>query len=368
MAHAADPAVRPAQPEPVNVYDYERLAAGALDAGMLGYFAGGAGDELTLVDNVAAMRRWQLLPRVLVDVEQVSTSTSVLGTEISMPLIVAPVAMQRLVHPEGEPGAARAAAAAGTIFCLSTIATATPEEVAREADASAPRWMQLYCFRDHGVTRHVIDQAREHGYRAFALTVDAPVAGRRERDLRTGFGLPPEFTIPSVAAAVGSDTGITPAGIFSLLDRTLDWRKLERLCGDCGGLPLLVKGVHTAADAELACEHGAAGVIVSNHGGRQLDGVPATIDLLEEVVQAVGGRIEVLMDGGVRRGTDVLRALALGARAVLAGRAPLWGLTVDGEAGARRVLELLREEIALGLTLLGCRSPAEVTRAHVRRA
>jgi isopentenyl diphosphate isomerase/L-lactate dehydrogenase-like FMN-dependent dehydrogenase len=349
---------------PINVWDYERLAGEKLEPGVHGYFAGGAGDERTLRDNVAAFTRRTLHPRVLVDVSEVSTATSVLGTAISMPLIVAPVAFQRLVDPEGEVAMARAAAAAGTIMCLSTLATAHPSEVAREAPP-APRWFQLYCFRDHGVTRSMIDEAIDCGYDAIALTVDAPRAGRRERDFRTGFAVPANVSAPAVAAAVGSERPISPQEVFELVDPTLSWDALEALASDCS-VPILLKGIQTGADASLAVEHGASAVVVSNHGGRQLDGVPATLDILPEVVEAVGGRCEVLMDGGIRRGTDAVTALALGARAVLAGRAPLWGLAVGGEEGARKVLEILRSEIELALVLLGCSDPSAVGPEHVR--
>jgi isopentenyl diphosphate isomerase/L-lactate dehydrogenase-like FMN-dependent dehydrogenase len=355
-----------AEPEPINVADYERLAAERLEPGVHGYFAGGAGDERTLRDNVEAFARIRLRPRVLVDVGAVTTATTVLGTEISMPLLVAPVAFQRLVDPDGEVAMARATAAAGTIMCVSTIASARPREIAAGAPA-APRWFQLYCFRDRGVTRALIDEAVESGFEAIALTVDAPVAGRRERDFRTGFAVPPEVGSPAVAAAVGSERAITPQQLFELVDASLGWDELASLASDCR-LPVLVKGVQTGDDASLAVEHGAAGVIVSNHGGRQLDGVPATLEMLPEVVEAVGGRCEVLMDGGIRRGTDVVTALALGARAVLAGRAPIWGLAVGGEAGAARVLEILRSEVELALTLLGCPGPDAVSREHVKPA
>jgi isopentenyl diphosphate isomerase/L-lactate dehydrogenase-like FMN-dependent dehydrogenase len=351
---------------PVNVWDFERLAAGRLDAGVLGYFAGGAWDERTLADNVAAYGRWQLRPRVLVDVSGVDAQTTVLGTPVSMPLLVAPVALQRLVDPDGELAMARAAAQAGTIMCLSTIATASPSEVASAAPG-APRWLQVYVFRDRGVTRAIVDEAMAAGFGALALTVDAPRAGRRERDLQTGFQLPPEVTVPAIAAAVGGETCPTPAEIFELLDTTLTWADFERFAAEWP-LPLLVKGIQTAEDARLACEHGAAAIVVSNHGGRQLDGVAATIDLLPAIAEAVDGRVEILLDGGVRRGTDVLKALALGARAVLAGRAVLWGLAAQGESGALRVLEIMREEIELGLTLLGCPTPEHVTAAHVAPA
>ena len=352
--------------EPCNVWDYERLAEQRLEPGAFGYFAGGAGDERTLRDNVDAYGRWRLRPRVLTGVERATTETTVLGTEVSSPVLVAPVAFQRMAHPDGELATARAAAKAGTIMVLSTLATSTPAEVAAAAP-NGRRWFQLYCFRDPGVTRALIDQARDAGFEALVLTVDAPRLGRRERDLRTGFVIPAEVTVPSYAAAVGSSVAGTPADMFSQMDATISWRDLERLASDAG-LPVLVKGLVTREDALLACEHGAAAIVVSNHGGRQLDDAPATIDALPEVVEAAEGRIEVLVDGGIRRGTDVVKALALGARAVLSGRAVIWGLAAEGEPGAQRVLELLAEEIELALVLTGCASPEEVARTHITRA
>jgi isopentenyl diphosphate isomerase/L-lactate dehydrogenase-like FMN-dependent dehydrogenase len=349
---------------PVCLRDLEALVEARLDAGPLGYFAGGATDERTLADNEAAFARRHLLPRVLVDVSAVSTATTVLGTEIALPVIVAPVALQRMAHPDGEPGMARAAAAAGTVMCVSTLATATAREVAGHAP-DAPRWFQLYVLRDRGVTHALIDEAVDCGYQALVLTVDAPRAGRRERDLRTGFAVPAGIDMPGVSAAAGHSAGLTPADFFSLVDASLTWKDLEALV-EAVDVPVIVKGIHAAADARLALQHGAAAVIVSNHGGRQLDGVPAGIDLLEDVVQEVGGETEVLVDGGVRRGTDVLKALALGARAVLVGRPMLWGLAWDGEAGARWVLDTLRTELELDLMLLGAPSPAHVARHHVR--
>jgi 4-hydroxymandelate oxidase len=343
--------------ELANVWDYEAAAAERLEPGAYGYFAGGAGDETTLRDNVEAYRRWLLRPRVLADVAEPETATTVLGTPIALPLLIAPVAYQRVAHPDGEVAMARAAAAAGTIMCLSTLATSTPEEVAATGVA---RWFQLYVFRDPGITRELVDRAREAGFTALVVTVDTPVLGRRERDVRTGFSLPPGLDVPALGR-----TGVTPGDALALMSPSLSWRDVEAFA-TTAGLPVVLKGVLTADDAELACAHGAAAVVVSNHGGRQLDGVAATIDALPEVLDAVGGRIEVLVDGGVRRGADVVKAVALGARAVLAGRAPLWGLTVDGEAGARRVLELLRGEVELALQLVGCRTPAGLTRAHVQ--
>lgn len=342
----------------LNVWDYQAEAEKRLEAGAYGYYAGGAGDEATLRDNVEAYGRWQLRPRVLVDVAGCTTTTTVLGHELSVPLIVAPVAFQRVAHPDGEVGMARAAASAGTVMCLSTMATATPQDVAA---TGAQRWFQLYVFRDEGVTRELVAQARASGFTALVLTVDTPVLGRRERDRRTGFTIPDDITVASLGAG-----GLTPVETFALVSPSITWRDVERLAVEAG-LPVVVKGILTAEDAVLACEHGAAGIVVSNHGGRQLDGVAATIDALPEVAEAVAGRSEVLVDGGIRRGADVVKALALGARAVLAGRAPLWGLAVGGEAGALAVLELLRDEIHLALQLVGCPSPAEVTRQHVGR-
>jgi 4-hydroxymandelate oxidase len=352
--------------EPLNCSDYEQLAEERLDAGAYGYFAGGAGDERTLRDNVEAFGRWLLRPRTLVDVSGVSARTTVLGAETSMPVVVAPTAIQRMAHPDGEPATARGAAAAGAILCLSTMATSTPAEVA-EAAPGAAQWFQLYWYRDEGVTRSLVEQAVEAGYGALMLTVDAPgLPGRRERDLRTRFEVPADVRVPSFAAALGRDAEATPANLFELIDSSLTWRDLERLAG-MSDLPLIVKGVLTEEDARLAVENGAAGIVVSNHGGRQLDGVAAALDALPEVVEAVDGRAEVLMDGGVRRGTDVLKALALGARAVMVGRPVIWGLAVNGEEGVRHVLDLLREEIELGLALLGCPAPSAVAREHVAR-
>ena len=351
------------QPEPLNVADFETLARERLDEATYGYFAGGAGDERTLRDNVEAFARRHLRPRVLVDVSAASARTTVLGTPVSMPLLVAPVAFQRLAHADGEPGMARAAAAAGTIMCLSTLATARPAEVAAAAP-HAPRWFQLYVFRDRGIARDLVAQAVDAGYRALVLTVDVPVVGRRERDFRTGFAVPPEIEVPSVAAAGVTSTVGIPGATQPLFDAALSWRDLEELRG-LSDLPLVVKGILTADDARLAAEHGASALVVSNHGGRQLDGVQATLDALPDVVDAVGDTLEVLLDGGVRRGGDVVKALALGARAVLAGRAAVWGLAAAGEQGARQALELLRAEIETALALCGCSSPGAVSRGHV---
>jgi len=345
---------------PINLADFERLAAERLEPAAHGYFAGGANDELTLAENVAAYRRWHLRPRVLADVEDPSTATTVLGEEISLPVLIAPVAYQRAAHPDGEVAMARAAAGAGTIMCLSTLATASWDEI---APTGAKRWFQFYVPRDEGLASALVSGAKEAGFGAILLTVDTPVLGRRERDVRNHFTIQHDLGHEALRGE-----GLTPlTALAGMSPSSLRWRDVERLSASTG-LPVVLKGILTAEDALLACEHGAAAIVVSNHGGRQLDGVSATIDALPEIIEAVDGRIEVLVDGGIRRGTDVLKALALGARAVLVGRPALWGLTVDGEQGAARVLELLRAEVELALQLVGCRTPAELTRAHVARA
>ena len=348
----------------INVDDFEEAARARLDPGAYGYMAGGAGDERTLRANAAAFEGWQLRPRVLVDVDQVSTATTVIGTEVSMPLLVAPTAFQRLADPDGELAMARAAATAGTVMTLSTLSSVTPRELAAAAPGAA-QWFQLYWSRDRAFTKELVACAAEAGHRAILLTVDFPVAGRRERDARASFALPQDLPLPNIPVTLRREDFHTALG--SVVDATLTWRDLEWL-RSCSPLPVVVKGILTAEDALLAAEHGAEGVVVSNHGGRQLDGVPATLDVLPEVVEAVGERIEVLFDGGIRRGTDVLKSLALGARAAMSGRAVLWGLAAGGEEGARQVLALLRTEIEVGLKLLGCTSPPEVGRVHVRRA
>jgi isopentenyl diphosphate isomerase/L-lactate dehydrogenase-like FMN-dependent dehydrogenase len=350
----------------VNVADFERAAAEKLKPGVVGYFFGGAGDELTLAENVSAWGHWRLRPRMLAGLSEWKTEAKVLGAEVSMPILVAPVAYQGLVDPEGEAAMARAAAAAGTVMCLSTLATMRPAPVA-EAAPGGRRWFQLYCFQDEGVTRALVGEACRCGYEAIVVTVDAPRGGNRERDRRTGFAIPAELGVPNVEAALGSNRAITIEETFALMEPALTWSYLEELAAECPA-PVLVKGVLSAEDAALAVEHGAVGIVVSNHGGRQLDRCLATADALPEVVDAVEGRAPVLVDGGIRRGVDVAVALALGADAVLVGRPALWGLAAGGEAGARRVLELLREELELTLALCGCASPAELSRAHVQRA
>ena len=343
---------------PVNVPEYFEAAAATVDPSVWCYFEGGAGDEVTLRENRASYGRWRFRPRYLIDVSEVSTATTLLGTPVSLPLGVAPFAMQRLLAAEGECATARVAAGAGALMCVSTLTSSSHEQIAAAAP-DGPRWLQLYVLRDRQRTLDHLAEAREHGYAAIALTVDMPQVGRRERDLRLGFQIPPDLPLPYVRTGEGTTTldqfQTTPA---------LTWRDLEWVAEE-SGLPVVIKGILTREDALLAVEHGAAAVWVSNHGGRQLDGVAAGLDALPEVAEAVAGRCEVYVDGGVRRGGDVVKALALGARAVFAARAFACGLAVGGEAGVAEVLSMLREEIGVTLALLGCRTPGEVTRAHV---
>jgi 4-hydroxymandelate oxidase len=333
----------------INVGDYVEAARERVDERIWCYFEGGANDEVTLRANVASYGRWRLRPRMLVDVSAISLETTLLGTPVSMPLGIAPFAMQRLLVPDGECATARAAAAAGVLMTISTLTTSTHAEICAAADG--PRWLQLYVLKDRQRTLDHLAEAAEAGYRAIVLTVDLPYVGRRERDVRLGFPNPP----PDLRLPYAHLFEVTPA---------LTWHDLEWVRGETG-LPLVVKGILTREDAALAVEHGADALWVSNHGGRQLDHVAAGLDALPEVVEAVAGRCEVYVDGGIRRGTDILKALALGARAAFAGRAFACGLAVDGEAGVASVLSILRDELQLGLGLLGCTSPDQVSRAHV---
>jgi len=362
--------------EPINLHDYEELARQALPGPAFDFIAGGAEDEVTLNANRTAWQRIQLLPRVLIDVSNVDTSTSVLGRRIDLPVLLAPVALQRLAHPEGELAVARAAAAAGTVQVLSTMSSYTLEDVA--AAAAGPKWFQLYCYRDKELTRRLVQRAQTQGYEALCLTVDVPRLGRRERDLRNRMEFPPDVVPMNLVTDVdparvppesrGSQPGTPAASLLNLsweIIPSLTWADVDWLRSRTS-MPVVLKGVLAAEDARIALDHGVAAIIVSNHGGRQLDGVPAAIEVLPEIVEAVRGRVEVLVDGGVRRGADVLKALALGARAVLIGRPYVWGLAVGGEEGAARVLAMLRAEFEMAMALAGCRSTAEITRALVR--
>ncbi|HEY8040770.1 MAG TPA: alpha-hydroxy acid oxidase [Polyangiaceae bacterium] len=349
----------------LNLRELEAMARERLSALAYDYFASGALDEHTLRENVAAWSRVALHYRVLVDVSARDASTTVLGQPVSMPVLVAPTAFHRLACEEGELATARAASRAGTVMVLSSLSNTGVEQVC--AAASGPVWFQLYVYRDRGATAALVARAEAAGARALVLTVDAPLLGRRERDVRNRFHLPPGLRVENMSAAGHGDVGEQQAEsglaayVATKLDPSLEWKDVAWL-RSITKLPVVVKGLVRPDDARRAVDHGASGVIVSNHGGRQLDGAPATAAVLGPVADAVQGRIEVLVDGGVRRGTDVLKALALGARAVLVGRPILWGLAVEGEEGALGVLETLREELDQAMALAGCAGVGEVTR------
>ena len=352
--------------EPVNLAEFEDAARVKLAREAYDYYAGGANDEVTLRRNREAYGEVALHYPVLRDVASRDTSTTVLGEKISFPVMVAPTAFHRMACAEGECAAARAAGRAGTIMVVSTLSTTTIEDIGKAA--TGPLWFQLYVYKDRGATSALIRRAESAGCRALVLTVDAQVWGRREADVRNNFKLPDGLTVANLAehAKEMFPGGIPGSGLAAyvaqMLDPTLSWKDLAWLRAQTK-LPILLKGIVRADDAKLAVEHGADGVIVSNHGGRQLDTAPATIEALPRVAEAIAGKIPVLVDGGVRRGTDVVKALALGAQAALIGRPILWGLAADGENGAFRVLELLKAEFDLAMALCGARTVAEIDKS-----
>ncbi|MFG3387135.1 alpha-hydroxy acid oxidase [Streptomyces rochei] len=337
-------------PEPLTLDDFARLARRRLPPEVWDFIAGGAGRERTLAANEAVFDAVRLRPRALPGVDEPDTSVELLGARWAAPVGIAPVAYHELAHPDGEPATAAAAGALGLPLVVSTFASRTLEEVAHAA--SAPLWLQLYCFRDHGTTLDLARRARDSGYQALVLTVDTPFTGRRLRDLRNGFAVPAHITPANLAGSAAAGSATPGAHSRLAFDRGLDWSFVARMHA-VSGLPVLAKGVLTASDAEAAVRAGVAGVVVSNHGGRQLDGVPATLEALPEVVAAVRGRVPVLLDGGVRTGADILAALALGARAVLVGRPALYALAAGGGPGVRRMLALLTAEFADTMVLTG---------------
>lgn len=335
--------------ERINLSDYEAPAKARLEQATWDFFMGGSDDEVTLRANRSAFERIRLRPRMLVDVSTCQTQTTVLGTPIQMPIMIAPTSHHGLAHPEAECATVRGAGQAGTLLIAST-ESSRPLEAIAEA-ASSPLWFQLYPRRDDRITAKLLHRAESAGYRAIVLTVDMPLLGRREKDLHNQF----VFPFPgNFAADENHQEKLAPTWKHIAWLRTLT------------SLPLLLKGLLTAEDAILAIEHGIDGIVVSNHGGRQLDGALASIEALPEIVEAVAGRCEVYLDGGIRRGTDVIKALAIGARAVLIGRPILLGLTVDGAAGVAHVLELLRAELAMTMALCGCPTVESIDRSLLR--
>ncbi len=366
--------IEPDLEDVVSLYDLEVIAAETMDEAAFDFLAGGAEDEITVADNEAAFQRRRFVPRVLVDVGTIDTRCRVLGREVAMPIGVAPVAAQGLAHPDGELATARAAAAAGALFCLSTVSSRSLEEVAAAVPAGSPRWFQLYVNEDAGFTRALVERAESAAYEAIVLTLDLPVLGYREREKRRGWTLdtPLGNFVGSEEAGGAAHDDVSDGRVD--LDRLLDsrhvattWTGLEAI-RSWSALPLVVKGVLHPDDARLAVEHGAAAVIVSNHGGRQLDRAIPSLDALADVAEAVDGRAEVYLDGGVRRGSDALIAIALGARAVFTGRPFVFGLGAAGQAGVERAFAIFREELERAMALLGTSTLADVRREHVRDA
>ncbi|XP_068303882.1 peroxisomal (S)-2-hydroxyacid oxidase GLO4-like [Pyrus communis] len=351
--------------EPVNVNEYQELARQALPKMYYDYYTGGAEDQHTLKENVEAFRRITLRPRILVDVSRVDMSTTILGYKISAPIMLAPTAMHQLAHPEGEVATARAAAACNTIMILSYMSTCTVEEVA--SSCNAVRFFQIYVYKRRDISAQIVRRAEKNGYKAIVLTADTPRLGRREADIKNKMVAPQLRNFEGlISTEVDSDEGSNlEAFAKGTFDASLCWEDIEWL-KSITNLPILIKGVLTHEDARKAMEVGVAGIVVSNHGARQLDYTPATISVLEEVVHAVGGKIPVLFDGGIRRGTDVFKALALGAQAVLVGRPVVYGLAANGKRGVKRVIEMLKDEFELTMALSGCPSIGDITRSHVR--
>ncbi len=358
----------------VSPDDFREAARQRLTPMAFDYYASGALTEWTLRENERAFRRWRFNKQVLVDVSQVDASTDVLGTAVPFPVLVAPTAFHRLADPDGELATARAVKSVGSLMVASTLATTTLEDI---ATTGVQRWFQLYVQKDRGFTRQLIARAVSSGYSAIVLTVDTPVIGIRYSEMRNRFQLPDGLKLANFdksMTAGGSDSnGDAVSGLRAFseqFDQTLTWQDLEWLCGECAavGLPVMAKGILTATDARRAVEAGVAAIGVSNHGGRQLDGDPATLDVLPEVVDEVGDEVEVLLDGGVRTGPDGVKAVALGARAVLIGRPVLWGLAAGGESGVERVLTLFRDEVLDTLRQAGIPALRAVRPTLLRRS
>ncbi|KAJ1430606.1 FMN-dependent dehydrogenase [Sesbania bispinosa] len=353
--------------EITNVTEYEAIAKEKLPKMVYDYYASGADDQWTLKENRNAFSRILLRPRILIDVSKIDLTTTVLGFKISMPIMIAPTAMQKMAHPQGEYATARAASAAGTIMTLSSWSTFSAEEVASAGPGI--RFLQLYVLKDRNAVTQLVRRAENAGFKAIVLTADSPVIGRREADIKNRFTLPPYVKLKNFEGMdfekldKTNDSGHT-SKVAGLYDQSLNWKDVKWL-QTITSLPIIVKGVLTAEDTELAIQAGVSGIIVSNHGARQLDYVPATIMVLEEVVKGAQGRVPVFLDGGIRRGTDVFKALALGASGVFIGRPVVFSLAAEGEAGVRKVLEMLRDEFELSMALCGCRSLKEITREHV---
>ena len=350
--------------QPVNLFELENAAKTRIDQQYFDYFAAGANDEITLAENTLDWQRIRLKPRVLVDVARRDLSTTVLGKKLDVPVLIAPMAFQRLAHGDGELATARAASSRKFGMILSTFSTSAIADV--RASTSAPLWFQLYVYKDRGATVALVERARADGCEALVLTVDAPVIGRRERDVRNRLQIPTDLRVVNAMSGARqlsgdelSDSALAHY-VMQQIDPALSWRDIEWL-RSISPLPIVVKGIQRGDDGVRAARSGAAAVVVSNHGGRQLDTARSTIATLAEVVEQVNGTAEVLIDGGIRRGTDIVKALAMGARAVLIGRPIVWGLALGGEEGVASVLDMIRNELDMAMALSGCPDVQSIT-------
>ena len=352
---------------PADIFDYEKLAPARMTTMGWNYISGGAADELSLRWNHEAYSRLRLRPRILVDVSALDTRVTLFGRELAFPILLAPTAYHKLAHPDGEAATARGAHASGALMVVSTSATTSLEDVA--SAAPGPKWFQLYVQPDRDFTRELIRRAEAARYEVLVITVDSPVLGARYRETRTKFTLPPGIeraNLKGLKTATGGHRATEDSIYSALLDPKLTWKEIEWL-RSITKLPVVLKGVMNADDAARAVDVGAAGLIVSNHGGRNLDTLPATIDALPEVAARVAGRVPVLVDGGIRRGTDVLKAIAFGASAVLIGRPYLYGLAVGGADGVARVVNILRREFEMAMALTGRTTLAQIDRGVIWR-
>jgi len=374
-----------------NIWDLRKLAKRNLPWPVFNYLDGGADDELTLGWNTTAFNDYELLPTQLSDISSIDMSTTVLGQKIDWPVIIAPTGASRLFHHEAEPAVVRAANKFGTIYSLSTLGTTTIEDVG--AICEGPKMYQVYVFKDRSITRDFVQRCKDQGYDALCLTVDTQVAGNRERDLVTGFGMPPKFTVRSVLSYarhfrwtirailqpgfdmvnVTSSPSVTSnitEGIIeyinSQFDRTLNWKDVEWLAGQWDG-PLVIKGILTVGDARKAADSGATAVMLSNHGGRQLETAPAPVDCIAPIADVLRDKLEIICDGGIRRGTHIVKALALGANACSIGRGYLFGLAAGGQRGVEHALDLLKTEFERSMGLLGCNSIHKLGNGYIQR-
>ena len=372
-----------------SISDLRLAARRKLPRAVFDYIDGGAEDEITLTNNCSAFDRYQLNARALVDVSNIDLSTTILGEKIDLPVILSPTAMTKLFHHQGETAAALAAKKSGTIYSLSSMSTTSIEDIAKVSDAA--KWFQIYVWRDRTLLKEFIQRSKDSDYKALCLTVDLPTHGNREKDMKNGLSIPPRPT-PKVLidtlrhplwlyhyltsdamrlANINEDTKgdhakfVLKDYIDSQLDPSVNWDDAQWMIEQWDG-PFILKGIMSVEDAKRAASIGANAIVISNHGGRQLDHAPGTLDLLPEIVEAVGDKLEVLIDGGIRRGTDVLKALALGAKACMIGRPYLYGLGAGGTEGVSRVLELFREELQRNMKLTGCRSIDEITSELIR--